>query len=122
MATIIGGLQYGNYGYATKILTNANHPYTIPNAGPNFLGNTLIASHSGKCVLTATINGNNTYNDFISNETFYINRLGNVRTFQRDGSANTGTPPYINYTPQAVSYPSYAINRQLTSEISGSNV
>ena len=37
-------------------------------------------------------------------------------------SAHTGTPPYINYTPQAVSYPSYAINRQLTSEISGSNV
>jgi hypothetical protein len=37
-------------------------------------------------------------------------------------SAHTGTPPYINYTPQAVSYPSYAINRQLTSEIAGSTV
>lgn len=41
--------------------------------------------------LSSAIYGN-VYNDFISNETFYINRLGNVRTFQRDGAAQTGTP------------------------------
>jgi len=36
--------------------------------------------------------------------------------------ANTANPPYVTASPQAVSYPSYAINRQLTSEIVGSNV
>lgn len=36
--------------------------------------------------------------------------------------ANTANPPYVSASPQAVSYPSYAINRQLTSEIAGSNV
>ena len=41
--------------------------------------------------LSSAIYGN-VYNDFISNETFYINRLSNVRTFQRDGSAQTSTP------------------------------
>jgi hypothetical protein len=44
------------------------------------------------------------------------------QTLPPSPTANTGTPPYISYTPQAVTYPSYAINRQLTSEISGSNV
>jgi hypothetical protein len=33
--------------------------------------------------------------------------------------ANTANPPYVTASPQAVSYPSYAINRQLTSEIVG---
>jgi len=37
-------------------------------------------------------------------------------------AANTANPPYVTASPQAVSYPSYAINRQLTSEITGSNV
>lgn len=32
-------------------------------------------------------------------------------------AANTATPPYVSATPQTVSYPSYAINRQLTTEI-----
>lgn len=36
--------------------------------------------------------------------------------------ANTANPPYVTASPQAVSYPSYAINRQLTSEIVGWNV
>jgi hypothetical protein len=34
-------------------------------------------------------------------------------------AANTANPPYVTASPQAVSYPSYAINRQLTSEIVG---
>lgn len=37
-------------------------------------------------------------------------------------TANTANPPYVSASPQAASYPSYAINRQLTSEIVGSNV
>jgi hypothetical protein len=32
-------------------------------------------------------------------------------------TANTANPPYISSSPQAVTYPAYAINRQLTSEI-----
>jgi hypothetical protein len=53
-------------------------------------GSTLCTATQVTSLSSATYG--NVYNDFISNQTFYINRLGNVRTFQRDGAAQTGTP------------------------------
>ena len=37
----------------------------------------------------------NVYSDFTHNQTFYIARLSNVRHFQRNGSAQTGTPQAV---------------------------
>ena len=87
MATIIGGLQYGNYGYATKILTNANHPYTIPNAGPNFLGNTLIVHY---CTNTSPLTINLPSAVTTSNGFFYIIKNNGTSTVTLSGGTIDG--------------------------------
>jgi hypothetical protein len=89
MATIIGGLQYGNYGYATKILTNANHPYTIPNAGPNFLGNTLIVHY---CTNTSPLTINLPSAVTASTGFFYIIKNNGTSTVTLSGGTIDGEP------------------------------
>jgi hypothetical protein len=92
MATIIGGLQYGNYGYATKILTNANHPYTIPNAGPNFLGNTLIVHY---CTNTSPLTINLPSAVTASTGFFYIIKNNGTSTVTLSGGTIDGQPTLI---------------------------
>ena len=53
-------------------------------------GTTLCDATSVRALSSVT--AGNVYNDFTSNQIFYIARLSNVRQFQRDGSAQTGTP------------------------------
>jgi len=52
-----------------------NIKYTVDNPNCTILGNTLIASHAGKCILTATINGNNTFDDLVSNYIVNVNKI-----------------------------------------------
>jgi len=86
MATIIGGLQYGNYGYATKILTSGG-TYTIPNAGPNFLGNTLIVHY---CTNTSPLTINLPSAVTTSNGFFYIIKNNGTSTVTLSGGTIDG--------------------------------
>ena len=91
MATIIGGLQYGNYGYATKILTSGG-TYTIPNAGPNFLGNTLIVHY---CTNTSPLTINLPSAVTTSTGFFYIIKNNGTSTVTLSGGTIDGQPTLI---------------------------